>query len=100
MNVGCSMEKVLKKESITGKDLEKEIFDENRQNLSRADINVEYTIRDILTKDKELKAFLFTLGCYRGEKVTVISKLTENYVISVKDARYSINQELAEVIFI
>lgn len=78
----------------------KETSDESVKNLSEAKVDVEYTIKDIETSDDELKSFLFTLGCYEGEKVTVISVLAENYVISVKDARYSINLELAKVIIV
>nr|WP_248484723.1 FeoA family protein [Tepidibacter aestuarii] len=68
------------------------------KNLSEAEVDVEYTIKAIETDDEEMKSFLFTLGCYEGEKVTVISVLAENYVISVKDARYSIDLELAQAI--
>ena len=69
-------------------------------NLSQANPNIEYIIKDIQTGDEELTKFLFTLGCYKGEQVTVLSVLEENFVISVKDARYGINQELAEAILI
>lgn len=69
-------------------------------NLSQAAIDEEYTIKKIIADDEDLIGFLFTLGCYEGEHVTLISKLAENYVISVKDARYSIDQELAEAIII
>ena len=69
-------------------------------NLAQGRINVEYTIKDIHTTDEEIKDFLFTLGCYEGETVTVISILAENYIITVKDARYSIDRDLAEAIII
>ncbi len=69
-------------------------------NLSEAKVDVEYTIKTIKADDEEIKSFLFTLGCYEGEKVTVISKLAENYIISIKDARYSIDSELAEAIIV
>lgn len=69
-------------------------------NLTQAQIDTEYTIKDVLSHDEELKNFLFTLGCYEGEQITVISRLSENYVIAVKDARYSIDEELAEAIII
>jgi len=69
-------------------------------NLSKAKIDAEYTIKGIKTDDDEIKNFLFTLGCYEGEKVTVISKLAENYIISIKDARYSIDTELAKAIIV
>lgn len=69
-------------------------------NLAKAQINREYMIKEIKTNDGELKNFLFTLGCYEGEVVTVLSILAENYVISVKDARYSIDKDLAEAIIV
>lgn len=69
-------------------------------NLSQAEINEQYIVKEVKTDDAELKDFLFTLGCYEGEEVTVISVLGENYVINIKDARYSIDKELAEAIII
>ena len=69
-------------------------------NLSQATIDIPYTIKGIETDDSDLKDFLFTLGCYEGESITVISALSENFVISVKDARYSIDSDLAEAIVI
>jgi ferrous iron transport protein A len=80
-------------------DIEREVIC-SIMNLAQAKINTEYTIKDIKTEDEELKHFLFTLGCYKGEKVTVISILAENFIISVKDARYSIDIDLAESIII
>lgn len=69
-------------------------------NLAQAKLNREYIIKKVKTDDEELESFLFTLGCYEGEAVTVLSVLSENYVISIKDARYSIDQDLAEAIII
>lgn len=69
-------------------------------NLANAQINREYMIKEVKTNDEELESFLFTLGCYQGETVTVLSVLAENYVISVKDARYSIDKDLAEAIIV
>lgn len=60
----------------------------------------EYIIKDIVTDDEELNTFLFSLGCYSGEKITVISHLKGSCVISVKDSRYSIDKQLAEAITI
>ncbi|MBB6482523.1 FeoA family protein [Spirochaeta isovalerica] len=70
------------------------------KNLSEGSVNTEYIISDIKTDDPELKNFLFSLGCYEGEKVKIISRLAGNLVISVKNARYSIGSDLAEVIII
>jgi ferrous iron transport protein A len=71
-----------------------------RFNLTQADINVPYTIKGVDTNDLGMKEFLFTLGCFEGEKITVISVLAENFVINVKDARYSIDEDLAKAILI
>lgn len=70
------------------------------KNLSEANTDKEYIIKGIETDDEELKNFLLTLGCYQGETVTVISTLGENYIINIKDARYSIDEELAKAILI
>ena len=69
-------------------------------NLKDADEGKEYIIKEILTKDEELDAFLFSLGCYSGEPITVISQLKGGCIVSVKDGRYSIDNQLAEAIII
>lgn len=68
------------------------------EDLSKAECDVKYIVKEIVTEEEEMKEFLFTLGCYPGEEVTVISVLAENYVIAVKDARYSIDRELASAV--
>lgn len=60
----------------------------------------EYIIKSIETDDEELDAFLFSLGCYSGEPITVVSRLKNSCVVSIKDARYNIDNELAEAIII
>lgn len=69
-------------------------------NLANAELNKEYEIVRVNTQDEELENFLFTLGCYEGESITVLCVLGENFVISVKDARYSIDKDLAEAIIV
>ncbi len=69
-------------------------------NLSQANVGTEYQIKDVAIDDEELKEFLFTLGCFSGEKITVIARQKRNFVVSIKDARYNIDQELAEYILI
>ena len=69
-------------------------------NLLNAEVEKEYIINEILTDDEELNAFLFTLGCYSGEPITVISHLKGGCVVSIKDARYNIDKQLAELILI
>ena len=58
----------------------------------------EYIIEQIVTDDEELDAFLFSLGCYEGEKITVVTHRKGGCTVSIKDARYSIDQQLAEAI--
>lgn len=67
-------------------------------NLRNAEIGKEYKISSIVTDDEELNQFLFSLGCYTGEPITVVSRRKRNCTISVKDARYSIDDQLAEAI--
>ena len=67
-------------------------------NLLSAELGKEYIIRAIKTDDEELDAFLFSLGCYSGEPITVVSRRTANCVVSIKDSRYSIDNQLAEAI--
>ena len=67
-------------------------------NLRMAELGKEYIIRSIVTEDEELEHFLFSLGCYVGEPVTVISRKRRVCTIAVKDSRYSIDDQLAEAI--
>ena len=69
-------------------------------NLTEAQVGEEYIIKDIVTDDEELDAFLFTLGCYSGEPITVVSRLKAGCVVSIKDGRYTIDHELAAAIAI
>ncbi len=73
----------------------------NVNTLFYGEVDHEYTILAIDAKhDEEMVKFLFSLGCYEGQKVTIISKLKNNLVISIKDARYSIDSDLANAIII
>ncbi len=69
-------------------------------NLRNAEEGKEYIIQRIETNDEELDAFLFSLGCYSGEPITVISQLKGGCIVSIKDGRYSIDTQLAEAIII
>ena len=68
--------------------------------LRSAEIGKEYIIRGIETDDEELDAFLFSLGCYSGEPITVVSRRRGTCVVSIKDGRYTIDDQLAEAIAI
>ena len=67
-------------------------------NLTNAQEGREYIVRSLVTDDEEMDAFLFSLGCYSGEPITVVARKRGSCVISVKDARYSIDNQLAEAI--
>ena len=69
-------------------------------NLTSALEGKEYIIQSIDTDDEELNAFLFSLGCYSGEPITVVSHLKKSCVVSIKDARYNIDRDLAAAIVI
>lgn len=69
-------------------------------NLNDASVGVEYIIKDIQTDDEELNSFLFSLGCYSGEPITVVSRKRKNIVVAIKDGRYNIDNYLAEAILI
>ncbi len=68
--------------------------------LSVAEIGKEYTIKKIDTDDEELNAFLFSLGCYSGEPITVIARRKGGCTVAIKDARYNIDSALARAIII
>ena len=69
-------------------------------NLRAAEEGKEYIIQRIETNDEELDAFLFSLGCYSGEPITVVAHKKRTCTVSIKDARYSIDSQLAEAIII
>ena len=68
--------------------------------LSRAEEGKEYIIQRIETDDEELDSFLFSLGCYAGEPITVISRRRGGCTVSIKDARYNIDDQLAAAIIV
>ena len=69
-------------------------------NLKEAIEGKEYIVSGIETDDEELDSFLFSLGCYSGEPITVISHLKGGCIVSIKDGRYNIDKQLAEAILI
>ena len=71
-----------------------------KMTLLNAAEGTEYIIRKIETDDEELNAFLFSLGCYAGEPITVVSRRRGGCVVSIKDGRYNIDHQLAEAIVV
>ena len=68
--------------------------------LNEAQEGKEYVIERIETDDEELDSFLFSLGCYAGEPITVVSRRRATCVVAIKDGRYSIDKALAEAIIV
>lgn len=68
--------------------------------LVEANLGEEYIIKNIATEDEELNSFLFSLGCYSGEPITVVSRKKSGCTVSIKDARYNIDNDLAAAISI
>ena len=73
---------------------------EDKMTLADAEEGQEYTIKGIDTEDEEMDEFLFRLGCYSGEPITVVSHIHGGCVVAIKDARYNIDRELAGAIVI
>ena len=67
-------------------------------NLNNVQEGMEYIVRTVETDDEELNAFLFSLGCYSGQPVTVVSRRRRGCTVSIKDGRYNIDNQLAEAI--
>lgn len=68
--------------------------------LREAQDGIEYVIKQIKTDDEELNAFLFSLGCYSGEAITVVRHLKGGLVVAIKDGRYNIDNQLADAIIV
>ena len=69
-------------------------------NLLDAREGVEYIVDRIETDDEELDAFLFSLGCYSGEPITVLNHVIGGCIVAIKDGRYNIDKQLAKAIII
>ena len=68
--------------------------------LIDADPGQTYTIRDIRTEDEEMNSFLFRLGCYVGEPITLISKKKNSCIVVIKDGRYNLDFQLSNAIVV
>ncbi len=69
-------------------------------NLMKAEEGKEYIIQQIVTDDEEMDAFLFSLGCYSGEPITVVARKKSGCTVSIKDGRYNIDAQLASAIIV
>ena len=75
-------------------------MEEQRMSLWEAQEGKEYRVKSIHTEDEELDAFLFSLGCYSGEPITVVTHRKSGCIVSIKDGRYSIDRGLAGAILV
>ena len=69
-------------------------------NLLEAEEGKTYIVSEINTNDDEMTVFLFRLGCYEGEPVTLISKKRKGCVVAIKDGRYSLDKQLASAVLV
>ena len=69
-------------------------------NLMEAQEGKEYIVQRIESDDEEMDAVLFSLGCYSGEPITVVSRKRGGCVVSIKDGRYNIDSQLASAIIV
>ena len=69
-------------------------------NLTMVEVGKEYIVRQIETDDEELNSFLFSLGCYSGEPITVVARRKSSCTVSIKDGRYNIDSQLAQAIIV
>lgn len=90
MSLGRTQEKTAEKEQVV----------KDRMNLLEAETGKTYIVKEINTEDEEMNAFLFRLGCYSGEPITIMSKKKKNCIVVIKDGRYSIDNMLAEAIIV
>ncbi len=70
------------------------------KSIWNAQVGVEHTVQRIDTGDRDMNGFLFSLGCYSGEPITVISRRGRGCVVAIKDARYAIDAQLASKIWV
>ncbi len=73
---------------------------EEKMALLKAEPGKTYTIREINTDDEEMNSFLFRLGCYEGEPITLISKKKKSCIVAIKDGRYNLDNLLSEAIIV
>ena len=99
------MENALEMGLFSGRKKEEAAVQEKRAadgklDLLEAEPGVTYNIKEINTDDEDMNAFLFRLGCYTGENITLISKKKKSCIVVIKDGRYNLDNQLAEAIIV
>ena len=89
--VGAETEEKVKETSAESKD---------KMTLMEAEIGQTYVVKEINTDDDDMNSFLFRLGCYVGEPITLISKKKNSCIVVIKDGRYNLDKMLSEAIIV
>ena len=101
MDAAASMDSMIMRKAVRKEKAEEQrIISKDTMNLLEAEIGRTYVIKEINTEDEEMNAFLFRLGCYTGEPITIVSKKKKSCIVVIKDGRYSIDNILAEAIIV
>ena len=101
MDAAASMDSMIMRKAVRKEQAEEQrIISKDTMNLLEAEIGRTYVIKEINTEDEEMNAFLFRLGCYTGEPITIVSKKKKSCIVVIKDGRYSIDNILAEAIIV
>ncbi len=74
--------------------------EDGKTSLLDVEVGKTYIVKEIDTTDEEMNAFLFRLGCYSGEPVTVISKKKKSCIVAIKDSRYGLDNQLAKAVIV
>ena len=90
------------KKPFTGAGAKEESYstETGSKTLMDAEPGQTYIIKEINTDDDEMNSFLFRLGCYQGEPITLISKKKKSCIVVIKDGRYNLDKMLSEAIII
>ena len=91
MQAELTLKGITKEEALEVKD---------RMTLLEAETGKTYTVKEINTDDDEMNSFLFRLGCYEGEPITLVSKKKNSCIVVIKDGRYNLDELLSEAIVI
>ena len=101
MDAAASMDSMIMRKAVRKEKAEEQkIISKDTMNLLEAEIGRTYVIKEINTEDEEMNAFLFRLGCYTGEPITIVLKKKKSCIVVIKDGRYSIDNILAEAIIV
>lgn len=100
MEGAATMKGLFGKGKVKEQDVSRPKREDGKLSLLDAEIGQTYIVREIDTEDEEMNAFLFRLGCYSGEPITLISKRKNSCIVAIKDSRYGLDNQLAEAVIV